>query len=64
VIIEGERIKAIGTVANIILQLHLLLYSNILRGCANHDRELTGFYSQSTWNELDVWVNKFGFDPI
>jgi imidazolonepropionase-like amidohydrolase len=21
------------------------------------------FHSQSTWNELDVWVNKFGFDP-
>lgn len=22
------------------------------------------FHSQSTWNELDVWVNKFGFDPM
>lgn len=22
------------------------------------------FHSQSTWNELDVWVNKFGFEPI
>lgn len=22
------------------------------------------FHSQSTWNELDVWVNQFGFDPI
>jgi len=22
------------------------------------------FHSQSTWNELDVWVNEFGFDPI
>lgn len=22
------------------------------------------FHSQSTWNELDVWVNRFGFDPI
>lgn len=22
------------------------------------------FHSQSTWNELDVWVNKFGFDPL
>lgn len=22
------------------------------------------FHSQSTWNELDVWVNQFGFDPM
>ena len=22
------------------------------------------FHIQSTWNELDVWVNEFGFDPI
>lgn len=22
------------------------------------------FHSQSTWHELDVWVNKFGFDPM
>lgn len=22
------------------------------------------FHSQSTWNELDVWVNEFDFDPI
>ncbi|MCB0491308.1 MAG: amidohydrolase family protein [Cyclobacteriaceae bacterium] len=22
------------------------------------------FHSQSTWNELDVWVNEFGLDPI
>lgn len=22
------------------------------------------FHSQSTWNELDVWVNEFGFDPM
>jgi imidazolonepropionase-like amidohydrolase len=22
------------------------------------------FHSQSTWNELDVWVNKLGFDPL
>jgi imidazolonepropionase-like amidohydrolase len=22
------------------------------------------FHSQSTWNELDVWVNEFGIDPI
>lgn len=22
------------------------------------------FHSQSTWNEFDVWVNKFGFDPM
>jgi imidazolonepropionase-like amidohydrolase len=22
------------------------------------------FHSQSTWNELDVWVNRFGFDPM
>jgi len=22
------------------------------------------FHSQSTWHELDVWVNEFGFDPI
>jgi imidazolonepropionase-like amidohydrolase len=22
------------------------------------------FHSQSTWHELDVWVNKFGVDPI
>ncbi len=22
------------------------------------------FHSQSTWNELDVWVNEFGYDPI
>ena len=22
------------------------------------------FHSQSTWNELDVWVNKMGFDPL
>ncbi len=22
------------------------------------------FHSQSTWNELDVWVNEFGMDPI
>lgn len=22
------------------------------------------FHSQSTWNELDVWVNKLGFDPV
>lgn len=22
------------------------------------------FHSQSTWNELEVWVNKFGFDPM
>jgi imidazolonepropionase-like amidohydrolase len=22
------------------------------------------FHSQSTWNELDVWVNKFGIDPM
>jgi imidazolonepropionase-like amidohydrolase len=22
------------------------------------------FHSQSTWNELDVWVNEFGFDPL
>jgi imidazolonepropionase-like amidohydrolase len=22
------------------------------------------FHSQSTWNELDVWVNKMGFDPM
>ncbi|MBS1554813.1 MAG: amidohydrolase family protein [Bacteroidetes bacterium] len=22
------------------------------------------FHSQSTWNELDVWVNKFGLDPM
>lgn len=22
------------------------------------------FHSQSTWNELDVWVNEFGFDPV
>lgn len=24
----------------------------------------TKFHSQSTWNELDVWVNEFGFDPM
>jgi imidazolonepropionase-like amidohydrolase len=22
------------------------------------------FHSQSTWNELDVWVNRFGVDPM
>ena len=22
------------------------------------------FHSQSTWNELDVWVNEFGYDPM
>ncbi len=22
------------------------------------------FHVQSTWNELDVWVNRFGFDPM
>ncbi len=22
------------------------------------------FHSQSTWNELDVWTNEFGFDPM
>ncbi|HLU13609.1 MAG TPA: amidohydrolase family protein [Arenimonas sp.] len=22
------------------------------------------FHSQSTWNELDVWVNRFGVDPV
>lgn len=22
------------------------------------------FHSQSTWNELNVWVNEFGFDPM
>ena len=22
------------------------------------------FHSQSTWNELDVWVNEFDYDPI
>jgi len=22
------------------------------------------FHSQSTWNELDIWVNRFGFDPM
>jgi imidazolonepropionase-like amidohydrolase len=22
------------------------------------------FHSQSTWHELDVWVNEFGFDPM
>lgn len=22
------------------------------------------FHCQSTWNELDVWVNEFGFDPL
>ncbi|MEO5905772.1 MAG: amidohydrolase family protein, partial [Saprospiraceae bacterium] len=22
------------------------------------------FHSQSTWNELDVWVNEFGMDPL
>ena len=22
------------------------------------------FHSQSTWNELDVWVNEFGIDPL
>lgn len=22
------------------------------------------FHSQSTWNELDVWVNRLGFDPM
>ncbi len=22
------------------------------------------FHSQSTWNELDVWVNEFDFDPM
>lgn len=22
------------------------------------------FHSQSTWNELDVWVNRFGFEPM
>ena len=22
------------------------------------------FHSQSTWNELDVWVNKMGIDPM
>lgn len=22
------------------------------------------FHSQSTWNELDVWVNEFGIDPM
>ncbi len=22
------------------------------------------FHSQSTWNELDVWVNEFGADPM
>jgi imidazolonepropionase-like amidohydrolase len=22
------------------------------------------FHSQSTWNEFDVWVNRFGFDPM
>lgn len=22
------------------------------------------FHCQSTWNELDIWVNKFGFDPM
>lgn len=22
------------------------------------------FHCQSTWNELDVWVNEFGFDPM
>lgn len=22
------------------------------------------FHSRSTWNEFDVWVNKFGFDPM
>jgi imidazolonepropionase-like amidohydrolase len=24
----------------------------------------TKFHSQSTWNELDVWVNEFGIDPM
>ncbi len=22
------------------------------------------FYSQATWNELDVWVNRLGVDPM
>ncbi|HHL51935.1 MAG TPA: Xaa-Pro dipeptidase, partial [Flammeovirgaceae bacterium] len=24
----------------------------------------TKFHSQSTWHELDVWVNEFGFDAM
>ena len=22
------------------------------------------FHSQSTWNELEIWVNEFGIDPM
>ena len=45
-------------------KIHQLLDAGVVLLIGTDSGIPTKFHSQSTWNELDVWVNEFGIDPM
>ncbi|UII76403.1 amidohydrolase family protein [Flagellimonas sp. HMM57] len=45
-------------------KIHQLLEAGVVLMIGTDSGIPMKFHSQSTWNELDVWVNEFGIDPM
>lgn len=45
-------------------KIHQLLEAGVVLLVGTDSGIPMKFHSQSTWNELDVWVNEFGIDPM
>ena len=45
-------------------KIHQLLDAGVVLMVGTDSGIPMKFHSQSTWNELDVWVNEFGIDPM
>ncbi len=45
-------------------KIHQLLEAGVVLLIGTDSGIPMKFHSQSTWNELDVWVNEFGIDPM
>lgn len=45
-------------------KIHQLLNAGVVLLVGTDSGIPMKFHSQSTWNELDVWVNEFGIDPM
>ena len=45
-------------------KIHQLLDAGVVLMIGTDSGIPMKFHSQSTWNELDVWVNEFGIDPM
>ena len=46
------------------IKIHQLLDAGVVLLIGTDSGIPMKFHSQSTWNELDVWVNEFGIDPM